>query len=132
MITQLLYTSVSRYHRGHPSDIDILQHALSHNRPSEITGYLLRDLRSFCQLIEGLEQKVEALFRRISMDPLHYDVVTRMRRAVPKRAFLGWSMGYGSLSQKDSDFLSKRFAEGPRGTLVAFNRIGRLAAGGAA
>ncbi|MCR8550927.1 BLUF domain-containing protein [Salipiger sp. P9] len=129
MITQLLYTSASRHPRGHSSDFEILQDALSHNRVQGVTGYLLRDIGGFCQVLEGPAEIVEPLFARISGDPRHSDVVLRMRRQVPERGFLGWSMGYASLSPEDSAFLATCFAEGAGGILLAFERIGRVASG---
>lgn len=129
MITQLLYTSASRHPRGHASDIDVLREAMTNNAREGVTGYLLRDEDGFCQVLEGPRETVERLFRRIAADLRHVDVVLRMRRSVSTRAFLGWSMGYASLSPEDSAFLSTCFAEGEGGLLLAFERIGRVAPG---
>ncbi|MCA0845712.1 BLUF domain-containing protein [Salipiger thiooxidans] len=130
MITQLLYTSASRYPRGHPTDFQILAEALERNTQLGVTGYLLRDFASFCQVLEGPDASVDLLFSEIARDTRHDRVVVRMRRQVTERAFLGWSMGYASLSPNDAEFLATRFADGRGGVLLAFDRVGRIAATG--
>ena len=128
MILQLLYTSLSRYERGHESDLRILQSAMQSNRELGITGYLLRDTNSFCQVIEGLPEVVEPLFASIARDHRHFGVVLRHRALQPTRNFLGWSMGYASLSSEDSAYLSTAFADQPRGMVMAFRKISQLVA----
>lgn len=130
MIIQLLYTSASRHPRGHASDFDILREAMTRNAREGVTGYLLRDEDGFCQVLEGPREIVERLFRRIAQDWRHFNVVLRMRRTVAERGFLGWSMGYATLSPEDSAFLATQFAEGEGGVLLAFDRIGQVAAAG--
>ena len=65
MIHQMLFTSLSRHPRGHGSDIDILSAAMTRNRQIGITGFLLRESTGFCQVIEGTEVAVRALFALI-------------------------------------------------------------------
>ncbi|MCA0962162.1 BLUF domain-containing protein [Salipiger bermudensis] len=127
MITQMLYTSLSRHPRGHSSDYDILEHAMQNNRSAGVTGYLLRDTDRFCQLLEGAQGVLDALYDRIHRDPRHHQIVLRMKRTVRERGFLGWSMGYGSLSAEDSAILARSFAGPPKGILLAFNRVSRIA-----
>ena len=127
MITQMLYTSLSRHPRGHSSDYDILQEAMRNNRSGGVTGYLLRDTDRFCQVLEGPQRVLESLYNRIHLDPRHYQIVLRMQREVRERSFLGWSMGYGSLSAEDSAVLERSFAGPPKAVLLAFGRGGRIA-----
>ena len=127
MITQMLYTSLSRHPRGHSSDYDILQQAMQNNRSGGVTGYLLRDTDRFCQVLEGPQRVLDRLYDRIHLDPRHYQIVLRMQREVRERSFLGWSMGYGTLSSEDSAFLSRSFAGPPKGVLLAFDRFSRIA-----
>ncbi|MBY6002422.1 BLUF domain-containing protein [Salipiger bermudensis] len=127
MITQMLYTSLSRHPRGHSSDFDILQHAMQNNRDRGVTGYLLRDTDRFCQVLEGPREVLESLYERIHLDPRHYQIVLRMQRDVAERSFLGWSMGYATLSSSDAAILSRCFAGPPRAVLLAFDRVGRIA-----
>ena len=127
MIHQLLYTSQSRYPRGHRTDLDILHEAVNRNRWLGISGYLLRERNGFCQVLEGDEANVRDLFRRIRKDRRHFQVIQRMSRTADVRDFDGWRMGYASLSDQDSRFLNNRLSEGDWGQVVALDSIRRLA-----
>lgn len=121
MLTQLFYTSLSRSARGDESDFVILENALQNNARAGVTGYLLRDCSHFYQLLEGAGAVVDTLFDRISADARHSDVTVLMRRSVPERSFLGWSMGYGALSADDTAWVHRGMRG--RGVVVPFDRV---------
>ncbi|MGR3481608.1 BLUF domain-containing protein [Salipiger marinus] len=120
MIHQMLFTSLSRHPRGHGSDIDILSAAMTRNRQIGITGFLLRESTGFCQVIEGTEAAVRALFALIESDPRNFCVTQHVQRDVPTRMFPGWSMAYGALSAEDRAFLSRRKVARSGGVVIAF------------
>ncbi|EPX86897.1 BLUF domain-containing protein [Salipiger mucosus] len=130
MIYQLLYTSVARFPRGHSSDLDILHHSMNRNPARGISGHLLRDERGFCHVIEGPKDPVRWLFARIRQDWRHSRVIERMNREVPERSFPSFTMGYGTLNPEDAAFLSRCYLDGDHGAVLAFRRVGRLAAAG--
>jgi len=57
------------------------------NSLSEITGILLFDGTHFIQLLEGPELAVDSLFKVISQDNRHHNVVELMRDFAPERRF---------------------------------------------
>ncbi|KAB2541055.1 hypothetical protein AL035_14290 [Salipiger aestuarii] len=127
MLTQLFYTSLCRSSRGHWSDFVILKDALENNARAGVTGYLLRDRAHFYQVLEGAASVVDALFDRISADDRHSNVTVLMRRSVPERSFLGWSMGYADLSAEDNAWFGRYLRTRTSGVVVQFNRLERRA-----
>lgn len=120
MIHQLLFSSLSQHPRGHGSDIDILSAAMIRNRQLGLTGFLLREAAGFCQVIEGTETAVRAMFALIERDPRNFAVTAHVQRDVPTRMFPGWSMAYGTLSAEDRAFLSRRKVARSGGVVIAF------------
>ncbi|WP_084395686.1 BLUF domain-containing protein [Henriciella aquimarina] len=66
---------------------DILEAAIRNNAASAITGTLMFNGVSFLQILEGPEEKVEALFDRICDDSRHRHIVTIMRESGTRRSF---------------------------------------------
>lgn len=77
----------------------LLQQARSNNGKRDVTGVLLFDGDSmFIQVLEGPEERVDALFEIIKKDPRHSDIYQLGRRDVDKRTFNNWEMGFKNLS----------------------------------
>lgn len=62
------------------------------NKAQQISGALLRHGDHFCQVLEGDEPRVQALFERIREDPRHDDVELISAESVEARVFARWSM----------------------------------------
>lgn len=75
MLTQLLYVSLSQLRPDDPAleahIAEILSASYVNNERSGITGLLLYTGGYFCQLLEGEEAAVDAMYDKISVDPRH-------------------------------------------------------------
>ncbi len=57
---------------------------------------LLYTNRSFFQVLEGEEARVDALLTRIHADPRHARLTVVIREVIAKRTFSDWTMGYAT------------------------------------
>ncbi|MEZ5306384.1 MAG: BLUF domain-containing protein [Pyrinomonadaceae bacterium] len=116
---QLIYASTA----SKPFSVDelseLLKVARKRNRRYGITGILLYDNGAFLQVLEGEENEVEKLFRRISKDPRHTHIELLLRLEIEHRSFTEWRMGFHEGSIKDLekhpgfvDFFNSRFPFG--------------------
>ena len=78
--------------------LNILQQSHQHNAQAGITGILLYMHGHIIQVLEGEEQAVVALFKRIEMDPRHKNVACVLNKAIAERLFAQWRMGYETLT----------------------------------
>ena len=62
-----------------------------------VTGMLLYVEGSFFQILEGAQDTVEALVRRIETDPRHTRLTVIIREPIAERSFGEWTMGFESL-----------------------------------
>ena len=99
-IYQLSYSSRSRIPGAdRPKELAaIFRAARSNNKASEITGALLITDHYFAQVLEGPQDAVEDLYRRISADTRHEKVTLLETGTAAQRVFPGWSMAQVSTS----------------------------------
>jgi len=87
----MLLTLIYRSHMSDQLHLSSLNSFISlaniKNSLSEITGILLFDGTHFIQLLEGPELAVDSLFKVISQDNRHHNVVELMRDFAPERRF---------------------------------------------
>mgnify|MGYP005855013357 CR=1 FL=1 len=62
------------------------------NQRDNITGALIARHDLYLQLLEGPDQKVEAVYRRILNDDRHVDIIRLVERPIETRLFPGWAM----------------------------------------
>ncbi|NCN83287.1 MAG: BLUF domain-containing protein [Sphingomonadales bacterium] len=70
----------------------ILTEARRYNAEHDITGALICRPDLYLQLLEGPEEIVESLYRRIVDDNRHVEVEQLLSRAVDRRMFPDWAM----------------------------------------
>jgi hypothetical protein len=80
--------------------INILQHSRSHNNKVGITGLLLYVRGNVIQVLEGEQQAVESLYKRIEQDARHTNVSLAINRPIHQRLFPKWAMGYETISHQ--------------------------------
>jgi Sensors of blue-light using FAD len=92
---------------------DLLAVSRTNNARAGITGMLVYKGGNFLQVLEGEEEPVEALHRKILLDPRHKGIITLICGPLAERAFPEWSMEFRDLGaaevQSDpafSDFLN--------------------------
>lgn len=96
--------------------VELLKTCRSKNEPLKITGMLLYQGGNFMQVIEGPEAAVTALYEKIQRDPRHSGVYQLARKAIEKREFADWSMGFQNVDELPaearagfSEFLKDKF-----------------------
>lgn len=100
-LVQCIYSSAS------PEPIDaerlteILSAARKNNAKLGITGMLLYERQSFFQILEGPEQSVNQLYRKIARDNRHTQITKILFQPISERVFDRWSMGYVGVSMKE-------------------------------
>lgn len=94
---------------------DILEIARITNQALNITGMLLHRDKYFIQVLEGDEQDVIPLYKKIAQDPRHTRVFLVYKTEIKARAFENWSMGFNRLEYKDlanlpgyTDFMDRK------------------------
>lgn len=75
----------------------LLQRARPNNLKLGITGLLVYGKQMFLQVVEGPDEAVDAMFRRISGDPRH-ELLMVSNRVIHERSFPDWQMGFTRLS----------------------------------
>lgn len=90
----LVYLSTATQHFS-DSDLDaLLDTARVKNKELNISGMLLFVNDIFIQVLEGEDEKVDALFRKIGMDPRHKSVLKLYDEKIEERLFDDWSMAF--------------------------------------
>lgn len=78
-----------------PDDlVALLNVSIKNNQSQGITGCLLYGKGKFIQLLEGPEEKVKALYEKISVDPRHDNIQLVTEMLVNDKLFPDWSMGF--------------------------------------
>jgi hypothetical protein len=72
----------------------LVAQAARHNEAAGLTGALATLDDDFFQYLEGTPQSVEALLRKLLVDPRHSDLKVLERRAIPRRLFGQWRMAH--------------------------------------
>lgn len=76
------------------SDLDIMRTAIRNNARDNITGYLLRDDNTYLNVVEGPQDKVEAMLTRVARDSRAFGFQILSFNTIQERHYPGWSMGY--------------------------------------
>ena len=85
----------------------LLQTCRANNTTVNVTGALIHHNQYFLQLIEGEEQQVGHIYRRIEQDPRHEILSILFEDEISARFFPDWSMGYREAETIHSDALNR-------------------------
>lgn len=85
----------------------ILMESMIHNSDNDITGILLYDQGSFCQILEGNKKKVLSIYKKIKKDKRHTNIITVSEKDIQYREFSAWSMRFINL-----DFYDRKMIKG--------------------
>jgi|SRR5579859_3501310 len=95
----LVYVSYSPQTFTDNELIDLLKAAREKNDKLGITGMLLYRKGFFLQVLEGEQEKVQALYARIRQDPRHQRIITVYEAPIQVRSFGSWQMGFNKLDE---------------------------------
>lgn len=98
-IFHILYASSAAKPFGDPELAELLSLSQRNNASLGITGMLLYAEGNFIQYIEGPEDAVDDLYRRIARDPRHRSVFMLSEGSGPTRLFPDWTMGYRAVAK---------------------------------
>jgi hypothetical protein len=85
-----------------PARIEELLHQSRVNNTREgITGLLIFRDGTFMQVLEGPQEAVERLYRKVKADERHYAVVTLFEGPITERRFPRWAMDFRNLRDPD-------------------------------
>ncbi|GAB2578153.1 BLUF domain-containing protein [Microlunatus antarcticus] len=120
MIFCTVYVSVAAEPWDQADLTALLAQSRTANAAVDVTGLLLYRDDVFMQVLEGEEEVVRALYRRIAADPRHHDVANIWVAHAPRRRFPDWSMGFRHLEHDELAL------EGHRDLLAKPLELGRL------
>lgn len=101
-LIHIVYISMARKDLSEQELKDLLTEIRKKNADQGVTGLLLYNTGAFIQVIEGSEDTIHSVFRGISKDPRHSDLVKLLEESIEQRAFPDWSMGYRKITNKQS------------------------------
>lgn len=113
---QIAYISAATQPMSTEHLLALLQQSLRNNAGNGVTGMLLYGNATFLQALEGEESVVAALFDKILLDPRHTNVKILHRKAIERRQYSDWTMGFKRVSDQElqkieglRDFSEKNF-----------------------
>lgn len=80
------------------------------NENNQITGMMLFSEGLFLQVLEGNDQDVDKLLKKIEKDKRHHSLVCLDSKPITQRIFADWSMGF-SIAPADDFKAVKGFAD---------------------
>ena len=92
MPLRIVYVSTLQPKVTEPDIAALVDRAAAFNKAHGITGVLAFEERRVCQILEGPEAEIEALFRAIVADPRHSGVVELVRVPIDAVTYEAWGM----------------------------------------
>ena len=104
---QIVY--VSQAERPFTTDelSSLLEHSRANNADDGITGLLIYRFNpdygrgNFIQVLEGLDDKIDDVWRRISNDTRHHTIIVVEEGPIDARMFSAWTMGFKNVAAED-------------------------------
>lgn len=100
---QVSYVSRSTGQMSSEQLLELLMQCRKNNPPMGVTGMLLYGNGTFLQAIEGEDEVIDELVKRIGEDPRHSDVRILSRRSIDRRQYADWSMGFDRVTEEGLD-----------------------------
>jgi len=92
MIYQLTYQSNASYSPT-PQDLEsLLEKSRINNKEIGVTGCLVFFEKKFIQILEGQEELVKGVYKKISKDSRHQDIALIVENNTDRRLFPDWGM----------------------------------------
>ncbi|MDO9161349.1 MAG: BLUF domain-containing protein [Methylococcaceae bacterium] len=96
----LVYVSLANQEMSDNHLQAMLKKAREKNEKLSITGMLLYRDGFFMQALEGELNDIEDLFKTISQDPRHRDLLLIYKKPIQQRGFPDWTMGFNKISDE--------------------------------
>jgi len=79
---------------------DILEVSNKNNEQQGVTGLLLYSDGNIIQVLEGEQETVQDIYKKIARDSRHHSIITLKEGDLAERNFPDWSMGFKTISSK--------------------------------
>lgn len=103
----------------------LFQQSQHDNALENISGILLIHKGTILQVLEGRQEIIEALYKRIEQDPRHTNVIKIVDVPIEKRSFVGSSMAIRNISSQQLELIKEILNLGRRDWLLTV--MGELA-----
>ena len=101
-LIHIVYVSFAQKELSEKELTGLLKEIRSKNAEQGITGLLLYNDGAFIQVIEGSKEIINRVFKSISNDQRHTNVVKLLEEPIVQRAFPDWTMGFRQISDEQS------------------------------
>ena len=98
---QISYISSATEPMSKQDLLALLQECRENNAGCGVTGMLLYGSGTFLQVLEGDEKVVDDLIDQIRKDPRHTNLQMLSRKAIQRRQYSDWSMGFKRVSDRE-------------------------------
>lgn len=99
-LIQLIYASSAVKPFSSDELLDLLEFSQQNNLKNDITGILLYKDGTFLQVLEGPEDKVNEIWKRIQQDDRHQGLIVIQKESISEREFNEWLMGFADLNDE--------------------------------
>ena len=106
-LSYLIYKSVPVDHISEKNLLEIAERSKENNIDKGLTGLLVFGNNTFVQVLEGAEQDIETLYKKLLSDKRHSNVTVVKRGELERRYFPSWSMGFRSVSKEEMQLIDK-------------------------
>lgn len=100
MLHELVYTSRAGASITRDRLEEILEVSRTNNEKNDITGLLVFDGSTFCQVLEGEKSVIDETYERIKQDNRHIDSYLLHTGEINQRNFQNWSMSFKMVQKR--------------------------------
>ncbi|MEZ4671008.1 MAG: BLUF domain-containing protein [Anaerolineae bacterium] len=100
-LVSLIYVSYAKQKMSDDELVELLKECREKNAARDITGMLLYRDGFFIQALEGDAATIDAVYRKISADKRHRNILKISTENIDKRSFTDWAMGFNKIEDKD-------------------------------
>lgn len=102
MLKTISYTSKVKPGLSILSAEMLFKETVSNNVKHNITGVLVKNKDVFFQIIEGDSDLINQLFKKISNDSRHNNIIQLVNRSISSRSFSNFNAGYTVIEDSES------------------------------
>ncbi len=103
-LSEIVYASAATVPFSREELVKLLSIARRNNSKIGVTGVLLYLDGSFLQVLEGHEENIETVFKRVEKDARHGNVMVLRRGEIEERSFAEWTMGFVDMRGRADGF----------------------------
>jgi hypothetical protein len=102
MLISLIYASNAKHLMNSEELLEILRVSRKNNEERSVTGLLLYKDGNFMQVLEGEEEDVLFIFRKVEKDTRHNAIIVISQEPIENRQFADWKMAFVNLDEDET------------------------------